>query len=718
MDSARTGVIMQKIKKVPDLTLLSEADDTDYIVGYDIDQGDPDKATVIIPVSNVRGKDVRIIDTISDLQGTEGAYDGQAATLNGFFTTNDGGGGEIVWDATQDKANHNGITIYDPDNTADISSWSTAEQDIWFTAGTGAGCWIRKYKGMASSRWSGTKESSGIDQSRPLQALFDIGGYVDAGNNGYIYVTKARLELLDQFGLVPGTGTTIEFLNGTKILLEPTVDVRHVIVGGAGDDNVHMIRPYIDCNNSIGNGIGCSGVDSWVLDSPRIDNLLGTSYVGNMLAYDEGLGGGRGITFQYNCSNIRINNPYFNNCDIGLDLVGTRNQPSRNMVVTNVTAENCRLPIEIAGNQSEGDIISTYPEALDSSGVVINGFSFHNCGISTPYRIDSRWTRQNSVGNSIPWASPARSDPENSYFGYDWLISDYIGTDTEWDETASYNVNDVVQVTDDGTYGALIGISGGHGITINGIRGTNDPGYGTIGAIIRGNIKGSRFSDIDVYVDTEYLVRFGPVPFLNVLERPFARAEIVTIDGCVNWGTTKYIVESDNPVGFTNDYAARYISIRGVRVLASGVTELVRERIGTTSFAKTCTLEVVNLGLGGIIVGNLSDIYRAGDITEADPRSNYGQEIHHGSLWIKRHQNTQMIQLERTGTSAGTAQIELAGTTVSIGTAKLAISDGAWDGKPALLGSYYIWVDASGRLRIKSGAPTSDTDGTIVGTQS
>lgn len=30
---------------------------------------------------------------------------------------------------------------------------------------------------------------------------------------------------------------------------------------------------------------------------------------------------------------------------------------------------------------------------------------------------------------------------------------------------------------------------------------------------------------------------------------------------------------------------------------------------------------------------------------------------------------------------------------------------------------YHLWVDSSGRLRIKSGAPTSSTDGTVVGTQ-
>jgi hypothetical protein len=37
---------------------------------------------------------------------------------------------------------------------------------------------------------------------------------------------------------------------------------------------------------------------------------------------------------------------------------------------------------------------------------------------------------------------------------------------------------------------------------------------------------------------------------------------------------------------------------------------------------------------------------------------------------------------------------------------------------PLNLGGYRLWVDSSGRLRIKNGAPTSDTDGTVVGTQS
>lgn len=47
----------------------------------------------------------------------------------------------------------------------------------------------------------------------------------------------------------------------------------------------------------------------------------------------------------------------------------------------------------------------------------------------------------------------------------------------------------------------------------------------------------------------------------------------------------------------------------------------------------------------------------------------------------------------------------------------LALSGAAWNGSLFVLGAYTFWVDATGDLRIKNGVPTSDTDGTVVGTQ-
>jgi hypothetical protein len=42
---------------------------------------------------------------------------------------------------------------------------------------------------------------------------------------------------------------------------------------------------------------------------------------------------------------------------------------------------------------------------------------------------------------------------------------------------------------------------------------------------------------------------------------------------------------------------------------------------------------------------------------------------------------------------------------------------GAWNGAHVVMGAFHLWIDASSRLRIKNGAPASDTDGTIVGVQ-
>jgi hypothetical protein len=41
----------------------------------------------------------------------------------------------------------------------------------------------------------------------------------------------------------------------------------------------------------------------------------------------------------------------------------------------------------------------------------------------------------------------------------------------------------------------------------------------------------------------------------------------------------------------------------------------------------------------------------------------------------------------------------------------------AWNGSHLVMGSYHLWVDATGDLRIVSGAPARDTDGTVVGAQ-
>lgn len=51
------------------------------------------------------------------------------------------------------------------------------------------------------------------------------------------------------------------------------------------------------------------------------------------------------------------------------------------------------------------------------------------------------------------------------------------------------------------------------------------------------------------------------------------------------------------------------------------------------------------------------------------------------------------------------------------GTDGLQLVASNWNYNPLRIGANYLWVDATGKLRIKNGAPAFDTDGTVVGTQ-
>ncbi|ABC84049.1 hypothetical protein Adeh_4285 [Anaeromyxobacter dehalogenans 2CP-C] len=66
----------------------------------------------------------------------------------------------------------------------------------------------------------------------------------------------------------------------------------------------------------------------------------------------------------------------------------------------------------------------------------------------------------------------------------------------------------------------------------------------------------------------------------------------------------------------------------------------------------------------------------------------------------------------------GAALLEVGGDRPAVSPKAPPAFDSAWNGSvPLLLGQYRFWVDASGRLRVKRGRPSGDTDGTVIGDQ-
>ena len=73
-----------------------------------------------------------------------------------------------------------------------------------------------------------------------------------------------------------------------------------------------------------------------------------------------------------------------------------------------------------------------------------------------------------------------------------------------------------------------------------------------------------------------------------------------------------------------------------------------------------------------------------------------------------------IIRIHPTGWITGN---RIGHTQVTAGAGNHLKVDGTAAGGKLMLGNYALWVDAAGNLRMKNGAPTSDTDGAIVGTQ-
>lgn len=138
-------------------------------------------------------KSVVTVDTIKELVLKTANIDGIGCSVNvlGYHEPEDGGGGYFYWDANEDKANHNGGTIIDP-NIAFPTDWNnTTQQTTWFTAGTGSGCWKRIYDGAVNVKWFGAKGDYvggvGTDDTKSIQqaALFcydRFSMFIDTGN--------------------------------------------------------------------------------------------------------------------------------------------------------------------------------------------------------------------------------------------------------------------------------------------------------------------------------------------------------------------------------------------------------------------------------------------------------------------------------------------------------------------------------------------------------
>jgi len=322
-------------------------------------------------ITKVKGSvDGSVLDNIEALLSA--SQSGQYTTL-GYHTAGDGGGGEFYWDSSQDKANHNGGTIIDPDITFP-SDWTNQTQvTAWFTAtGVTTGCWVRVYSGSINVRW--------------------FGAVGDVVTDDYLIIVNALSTLKSNGGgtlVLPYTG------NGYKVSQLVEIDFGNVVLDIR--DNITLTTTtasglfkiygtavaYIDNVTIYGNGVTIDGNGSNIAgysysSADEHDTLL-VDYVNNFRCFDLHVTNGLINCLRTRfCSRPLINGCVFsesvhdNGCSINRDLptylesdINTYSQA----IVSDSWAHNCQ------------DFGFT---AYDASMVSFTDLKVNNCGTNDP----------------------------------------------------------------------------------------------------------------------------------------------------------------------------------------------------------------------------------------------------------------------------------------------------------------------------------------------
>ena len=487
-------------------------------------------------------------------------------------------------------------------------------------------------------------------------------------NGTYLLNEKIFIEGQKNFTIECEEGAILKVAKDTKI---------SEIVGIRACENFKIINLTIDGNNNKGmNGLGFRGNSE---TEKSHDGFINNLTVKNLFrapksTETEYSGGGRALTFQMGVANIIADNIKVTNCTTAIDvhgILGEESTPSstvNGIVINNVIAEECE---EVVSGYS----LSSTNIDLDNTSIVsmkVNNIFAHNCGKSTQTLINT-------------------------------------------------------QAENDGTDGGIFVFERARGITIDNATIINDSSYGKIGGLLRGT--GKLINISNVFCDINCVALINNTSARNLLPlTPHTNAQSKNI----NMTNIKQIGSSDF-VLIHNCNNNSYLLTSKFTNIEVGIvnTQILNNQAGgnTTSY-----LDVRINSTNEKVSGLLKNIYSSNVIPQGDGK--YQETItdltvFKKGLTLSAKNGTYPLIIERTGTSnPGKAQLSVYGQNLSVSNSNseavakfdllnrnVIIGNGTWDGGHLVMRNRHIWVDSTGKLRLKNGAPTSDTDGIEITTQ-
>lgn len=244
-------------------------------------------------------KAVARIDSVEDIEGLTGDYDGQQISMLGWHPDSDIGGGKLYWDSGRAKSDHNGGTVFSP-----TVPWSLIIGDyldgIGETDPSGNGVWVRFDK-----------------KSNKIINIRHFGAIGDASTNPLNDDTAAidaAIDLYDSLGYEDG-----ESINGSRDIF--LVTDAPVFYAPAGNYNYNGAG-YVPSNNKVFVLRGDSPASSMISIQSDV-HFCNPQNSSRVMAYvevsDIKINGGRGVFFneKTNVGNVAQGKRLINSALVG-----------------------------------------------------------------------------------------------------------------------------------------------------------------------------------------------------------------------------------------------------------------------------------------------------------------------------------------------------------------------------------------------------------------
>lgn len=199
--------------------------------------------------------------------------------------------------------------------------------------------------------------------------------YMVARGGGEIVIPSGTFRSTKTF-LVP-TNTTVRFVGWVKMTAVPSDNYDTALMPKIGASNFLIVNPQIDLNS-------VASMNGFIMRTGAHEGTVIGGVIKNGAHDKGGDAGGRGFNVEsdttgFSGRNIVITGVKIVNCYMGFAVRGGDSIKKSNIIINNITVEDCDVAYWLVGNTTG------YPHDSDELQGIISNVTAYNCGLNSQY---------------------------------------------------------------------------------------------------------------------------------------------------------------------------------------------------------------------------------------------------------------------------------------------------------------------------------------------